>query len=73
MFESARHFQVNVDLLVEEALQELKKEEYDTIVSGYHLLGKDGLQFPKELRGEGNNIPSVMFTGKGKEEAAVER
>jgi FixJ family two-component response regulator len=31
---------------------------------------KDGLQFLRELREEKNEIPFVLFTGKGREEVA---
>jgi PAS domain S-box-containing protein len=34
--------------------------------------GKDGLQFLKELRQSGNTTPFIMFTGKGREEVAIQ-
>jgi PAS domain S-box-containing protein len=34
--------------------------------------GKDGLQFLKELRQKGDKIPFIVFTGKGREEIAIE-
>jgi PAS domain S-box-containing protein len=33
--------------------------------------GKDGLEFLKELRENGNRTPFIMFTGKGREEVAI--
>jgi CheY-like chemotaxis protein len=30
------------------------KDKYDVVVSDYHMPGKDGLQFLKELREKGN-------------------
>jgi PAS domain S-box-containing protein len=65
------HFQVDTVMSVEEALEKLRKEEYDAVVSDYQMPGKDGLELLMELRDEENSIPFVMFTGKGREEVAV--
>ncbi len=64
-------FQVEAAGCVEEAMDKLGKEEYDAIVSDYQTPGKNGLEFLKELRDEDNDIPFIIFTGKGKEELAV--
>jgi PAS domain S-box-containing protein len=65
-------FQVDAASSVGEAFEKIEKERYDAVVSDYQMPGKDGLQFLKELRQKGNTIPFVMFTGKGREEVAVE-
>jgi len=64
-------FHVDTAGSVEEALNKLKEKEYDAVVSDYQMPGKDGLEFLKELREKGNGIPFIMFTGKGREEAAA--
>jgi PAS domain S-box-containing protein len=64
-------FQVDTALSVEKAEEKMKKEMYDAVVSDYVMPGKDGIDFLKELRDAGNNIPFMMFTGKGKEEIAI--
>jgi len=64
-------FQVDTVSSVEEAFEKLKKETYDAIVSDYQMPRKDGLEFLKDLRANGNSVPFVMFTGKGREEIAV--
>lgn len=64
-------FQVDTASSVEEALEKLKKETYDAVISDYKMPSKDGLELLKELRQGGNNIPFVMFTGKGREEVAI--
>jgi PAS domain S-box-containing protein len=64
-------FHVETATSVEEALSKLKEEEYDAVVSDYQMPGKDGLEFLEMLRKNGNTIPFIMFTGKGREEVAV--
>ncbi len=46
--------------------------QYDVVVSDYEMPQKDGLQFLKELRENKNNIPFILFTGKGREEIAIQ-
>jgi PAS domain S-box-containing protein len=65
-------FQVDQCLSVDEALAKLDEEKYDVIVSDYQMPGKDGLQFLRELREKGSRVPFIMFTGKGREEVAIE-
>jgi PAS domain S-box-containing protein len=64
-------FEVNTASSVNEALEKLKKTDYDVIVSDYQMPGKDGLEFLKELREKGNTGPFIVFTGKGREEVAI--
>ena len=65
-------FQVETALSVQEAFEKMKKEKFDVIVSDYMMPEKDGLAFLKELRENGENIPFIIFTGKGREEIAKE-
>jgi PAS domain S-box-containing protein len=64
-------FQVDTAGSVEEALNKLKEQEYDAVVSDYLMPGKDGLEFLEMLRKNGKTIPFIMFTGKGREEVAI--
>jgi PAS domain S-box-containing protein len=64
-------FEVHNASSVEEAFENISQEEYDAIVSDYKMPGKDGLEFLKELRAKGNITPFVIFTGKGREEVAI--
>jgi len=64
-------FQVDTARSAEEAMEMMEKETYDAIVSDYQMPGKDGLEFLKELRENGNDIPFIIFTGKGREEVAI--
>ncbi len=54
-----------------EAMKKMKKEKFDVVVSDYQMPDKDGLELLMELRANGNMIPFILFTGKGKEEVAV--
>jgi two-component system, NtrC family, sensor kinase len=65
-------FQVDAALSVDEALEKMKKNPYDAVVSDYRMPIKDGLQFLKQLREEGNTIPFIILTGKGMEEVAAQ-
>lgn len=64
-------FQVDTAVSVEEGKNKMKKKTYDVIVSDYMMHCKNGLDFLRELRAKGNTIPFIMFTGKGREEVAV--
>ena len=65
-------FQVDTAISAEEALDRLSEREYDVVVSDYKMSVMDGLQFLSRLREQGNEIPFIIFTGKGREEVAVE-
>ncbi len=65
------HFRVDTACSVEEAMEKIKKESYDAIVSDYQMPGKNGLQFLGELRQSGNGVPFIIFTGKGREELII--
>jgi len=69
--ENEGSFQVDVALSVDEAMEKMRRESYDVVVSDYQMPGKDGLEFLEELRQKGNVIPFIMFTGKGREEVAI--
>ena len=55
-----------------EAIKKLEDEEFDVIISDYQMPGKNGLEFLRELRENESNIPLILFTGKGREEVAIE-
>jgi CheY-like chemotaxis protein len=65
-------FHVETVPSVKEAMKKLEETEFDVIVSDYQMPEKDGLDFLRELRENGNRIPLILFTGKGREEIAIE-
>lgn len=55
----------------EEALEVLKEESFDCIVSDYSMPGMNGVEFANEaIRRKG--IPFIIYTGKGSDEVAEE-
>jgi PAS domain S-box-containing protein len=69
--ETQGHFQIDTASSADEAMEKMKETKYDAVVSDYQMPEKDGLQFLKELRQKGNNIPFIVFTGKGREEVVI--
>ena len=57
---------------VSDARTILAKRHFDAIISDYQMPREDGLQFLKSLRQSGDNIPFVLFTGRGREEVVIE-
>src|SRR5208283_5350451 len=66
------NFEVDFAKSVDEASKKMSTKQYDVLISDYEMPQKDGLQFLKELRGKNNEIPFVLFTGKGREEVAIQ-
>lgn len=64
--EAENRFKIDTATSVCEAWTKLENGEYDAIVADYQMREKDGLEFLKELREKKNNIPFIMFTGKGR-------
>ncbi|MEI7434736.1 MAG: PAS domain S-box protein [Methanomicrobiales archaeon] len=54
------------------ALELLKSEQFDAIVSDYQMPEIDGIQFLKQLKESGNTTPFIIFTGKGREEVVIQ-
>jgi PAS domain S-box-containing protein len=65
-------FVVDTATSVEEALKRLDERSYNVIVSDYQMPGLDGLTFLQQVRERSSTIPFIMFTGKGREEVAIE-
>jgi PAS domain S-box-containing protein len=75
---SKRFLEREKDLIVDtcasakEALSILRNKKYNVIVSDYEMPVVDGILFLKQLRGEGNTTPFIIFSGKGREEVVIE-
>jgi len=64
-------FEIDPACCVDEALKKLATDDYDAVVSDYQMPQKNGLQFLTQLREQKNEIPFILFTGKGREEVAI--
>ncbi|MHA2294735.1 MAG: PAS domain S-box protein [Candidatus Hodarchaeales archaeon] len=53
-------------------LSKIKENIYDCIVSDYQMPDMNGLELLKTLRNVGKDIPFIIFTGRGREEVAIE-
>jgi PAS domain S-box-containing protein len=65
-------FDLAVASSVDEARKAMQLNDFDVIISDCQMPNQDGIQFLKELRAEGNAIPFILFTGKGREEVVIE-
>ncbi|OPY34265.1 MAG: sensory histidine kinase AtoS [Methanomassiliicoccales archaeon PtaU1.Bin124] len=54
------------------ALSLLGDDRFDAVVSDYQMPGMDGLELLVKLRKEMNDIPFILFTGRGREEVVIE-
>ncbi|GAB7092167.1 hypothetical protein JCM18237_24380 [Halorubrum luteum] len=54
----------------EDALDRLRTERFDCVVSDYDMPGMDGLTFFERLSATVDDVPFILFTGKGSEEIA---
>jgi PAS domain S-box-containing protein len=55
-----------------DAMEVILEQRPDVIVSDYQMPGMDGMDLLKEIRRRGIDIPFILFTGKGREEVAIE-
>lgn len=55
-----------------EALQSLRDDTPDCVVSDYEMPGIDGLEFLAQVRDDYPELPFILFTGKGSEAVASE-
>lgn len=70
--ERSGRFRVDTRISATEALEELRRRSYDAIVSDYLMPGMNGIAFLKAVRSEFGDIPFLLFTGRGREEVAIE-
>jgi PAS domain S-box-containing protein len=54
------------------ALERVQGGEFDAIVVDYQMPEINGLELLKIIRAQGNDIPFILFTGKGREDVAIE-
>ncbi len=70
--EKSGEFAVDTCPSVLKAFNHLKTVRYDAIISDYQMPEMDGIEFLKNIRSEGNSIPFIIFTGRGREEIVID-
>ena len=55
-----------------DALRLLGQERFDVVISDYEMPAMDGIEFLKKIRSDGNKTPFIIFTGRGREQVAIE-
>ncbi len=55
-----------------EAIRLHLQDRFDAIISDYQMPAMDGIEFLKAIRARGDKTPFIIFTGKGREEVAIE-
>lgn len=55
-----------------QALTLLEERSFDAIVCDYQMSEMNGIEFLQQLRSRNNRIPFILFTGKGREEIAMQ-
>ncbi|WP_440949922.1 PAS domain S-box protein [Methanosphaerula subterraneus] len=54
------------------ALDLLRQEAFDAIISDYQMPEMDGIGLLKEVRSKDSDIPFILFTGRGREDVVIE-
>jgi len=70
--EKSGDFRIETTGSAPEAIEKIQNTSYDAIVSDYQMPEMDGITFLKEVRSRFGDIPFILFTGKGREEIAIE-
>ncbi len=66
------NIKVDIASSVDEAIEIIEENQYDLILSDYEMPKKTGIDLLIYLRNQGNDIPFIIFTGKGREEIVIQ-
>jgi PAS domain S-box-containing protein len=70
--EESGEFTVTTTDSAASALELIRMEKFDAIVSDYQMPGMDGIRLLIEVRATYGKIPFILFTGKGREDVVVQ-
>ncbi len=63
---------VEISFAADEALSRIRDDGFDVIVADYQMPKMNGIELLRILRSEGNDIPFILLTGRGKEDVAIQ-
>ena len=69
--EQAGGFTVETETSAADALASPRFSRYDAIVSDYQMPEIDGIEFLRRVRKRAENVPFILFTGRGREEIVI--
>ncbi len=70
--EDGVEFTMDTTTSVDEAIRRVMDGDYDAVICDYQMPAMNGVEFLKALRSKGDVTPFVLFTGRGREEVAIE-
>ena len=70
--EDGVEFTMDTTTSVDEAIRRVMDGDYDAVICDYQMPAMNGVEFLKALRSRGDVTPFVLFTGRGREEVAIE-
>jgi PAS domain S-box-containing protein len=70
--ESEGDVEVETSSSAMDALVRIETRHFDAIICDYQMPIVDGIKFLKTVRMQGRNTPFILFTGKGREDVAIE-
>jgi len=57
---------------VSEAIEQVQRKKYDGIITDYEMPAINGIAFLRYIRQNYRDLPVILFTGRGREEIAIE-
>ncbi len=72
VLEKTGDFTIDTHISAQSALDALTKNSFDCIVSDYQMPDMNGIEFLQALRSQSDTTPFIIFTGKGREEVAMQ-
>jgi PAS domain S-box-containing protein len=70
--EQSGNLSVDTALSAAEAIKRMETVRYDGVISDYQMPGMDGIELLKYIRTHFDDLPFILFTGKGREEVVIE-
>ncbi len=70
-FKDVEEIDFDTEISAKKGLELIEKGDYDAVIADYKMPEMDGLDILEKVRGEGNDIPFILLTGKGEEEVAM--